>query len=95
EKVGQGKENALKFLEDNPDWAKQIEAQIRQEVFPGQILRTREGVAVYPEQEKAVKDAKKAAEKEAKEAEKEAKKAMKADERVPEPVVPSASEALF
>ncbi|MCR4821352.1 MAG: recombinase RecA [Treponema sp.] len=89
EKVGQGKENAINFLKENPDYTKQIEAQIRNEVFPGQILRTKEGAAVYPEQEKAVKDAKKAAEKAAKEAEKEAKKTA------PEPVVPSAQDALF
>ncbi|MBR4321645.1 MAG: recombinase RecA, partial [Treponema sp.] len=65
------------------------------EVFPGQVLRTREGVAVYPEQEKAVNDAKKAAEKAAKDAEKAAKAALKADSPAPEPVVPSASDALF
>ena len=95
EKVGQGKENAINFLKENPDYAKQIEAQIRNEVFPGQILRTREGTAVYPEQEKAVNDAKKAAEKAAKDAEKAAKLAAKAEAPVPEPVVPSASDALF
>ena len=95
EKVGQGKENAINFLNENPDYAKQIEAQIRNEVFPGQILRTREGTAVYPEQEKAVNDAKKAAEKAAKDAEKAAKLAAKAEAPAPEPVVPSASDALF
>ncbi|MBR1404765.1 MAG: recombinase RecA [Treponema sp.] len=95
EKVGQGKENAINFLKENPDYAKQVEAQIRNEVFPGQILRTREGVAVYPEQEKAVNDAKKAAEKAAKDAEKEAKKAAAAPKAEPEPVVPSAQDALF
>ncbi len=95
EKVGQGKENAINFLKENPDYAKQIEAQIRNEVFPGQILRTREGTAVYPEQEKAVNDAKKAAEKAAKDAEKAAKTTVKAETPAPEPVVPSASDALF
>ncbi len=95
EKVGQGKENAIRFLEENPDYAKQVEAQIRNEVFPGQILRTKEGVAVYPEQEKAVNDAKKAADKAAKDAEKAAKLAAKAEASSPEPVVPSASDALF
>ena len=95
EKVGQGKENAINFLKENPDYAKQIEAQIRNEVFPGQILRTREGTAVYPEQEKAVNDAKKAAEKAAKDAEKAAKLAAKTEAPAPEPVVPSASDALF
>jgi len=95
EKVGQGKENAINFLKENPDYAKQIEAQIRNEVFPGQILRTKEGVAVYPEQKKAVNDAKKAAEKAAKDAEKSAKATVKAETQAPEPVVPSASDALF
>ena len=95
EKVGQGKENAINFLKENPDYAKQIEAQIRNEVFPGQILRTREGTAVYPEQEKAVNDAKKAAEKAAKEAEKASKDAVKKSAPAPEPVVPSAQDALF
>jgi recombination protein RecA len=56
EKVGQGKENAINFLEQNPDYAKQIEAQIRNEVFPGQVLKNKEGVPVYPEQVKAAKD---------------------------------------
>lgn len=84
EKVGQGKENAINFLKDNPDYARQIERQIRNEVFPGQILRTKEGVAVYPEQEKAAGDA---------------KKAVKSSGKTPSagsaPVVPSAQDALF
>ncbi|MBQ0050501.1 MAG: recombinase RecA [Treponema sp.] len=99
EKVGQGKENALRFLEENPEYTKQIESQIRNEVFPGQILRNKEGVAVYPEQEKAVLEAKKAAEK----AEKEAKKAAEkeAAAKAPkldlpeEPAAVSAKDALF
>lgn len=92
EKIGQGKENALNFLTQNPEYAKQIEAQIRNEVFPGQILRNKEGVAVYPEQEKAVKEAKKAAA----QAEKEAKKT--AEKKPSEPdSAPSVSvqDALF
>ena len=99
EKVGQGKENAIKFLEENPDYAKQVETQIRNEVFPGQILRTKEGVAVYPEQEKAVRDAQKAKEKAEKEAakaaEKAAKEAEKAASPAPEPAAVSAQDALF
>lgn len=58
EKVGQGKENAINFLEQNPDYARSVELQIREQLFPGQVLRTKEGVAVYPEQEKAAKAAK-------------------------------------
>lgn len=100
EKVGQGKENAIKFLNDNPDYARQIEAQLRAELFPGQILRTREGTAVYPEQEKAVLEAKKAAEKAEKDAKKAAEKAEKAaaaseDAKKPESAAFTASDALF
>lgn len=87
EKVGQGKENAINFLEQNPEYSKQIEAQIRAELFPGQVLKTKEGVPVYPEQVKAVKDAAKAAEKATKE------KSAPADATVEE--TPSAKDALF
>ena len=81
EKVGQGKENAISFLEQNPDYAKQIEAQIRNEVFPGQILKTKEGVPVYPEQVKSAKAAEKASAKPSPDATVE--------------VTPSAKDALF
>lgn len=53
-KIGQGKENAVKYIEDNPELAKEIEDKIRAEVFPGQVLKTKEGVPVN----KAVKEAK-------------------------------------
>ncbi len=61
EKVGQGKENAINFLAQNPDYAHTLEVQLRSELFPGQVLKNKEGVPVYPEQEKAVKAAAKAA----------------------------------
>ena len=53
-KIGQGKENAVKYIEDNPELAKEIEDKIRAEVFPGQVLKTKEGVPVN----KAAKEAK-------------------------------------
>lgn len=88
EKVGQGKENAINFLTQNPEYAKQIEAQIRAEVFPGQVLKTKEGVPVYPEQVKAAKALEKA--------EKESAK-QKTDSQIDasSEVVPSAKDALF
>lgn len=46
EKVGQGKENATMFVEQNKDFAIEIEAKIREKVFPGQILKNKEGVPV-------------------------------------------------
>ncbi len=39
EKVGQGRDNAISFMEQNPDFAKDVERQIRQKLFPGQVLR--------------------------------------------------------
>ena len=88
EKVGQGKENAINFLNQNPEYAKQIEAQIRAEVFPGQVLKTKEGVPVYPEQVKAAKALEKA--------EKEGVKQKAASQiDASSEVVPSAKDALF
>ena len=88
EKVGQGKENAINFLNQNPEYAKQIEAQIRAEVFPGQVLKTKEGVPVYPEQVKAAKALEKA--------EKEGVKQKTASQiDASSEVVPSAKDALF
>ncbi len=49
EKVGQGKENAVAFIEQNPDYAHEIENLIRAKLFPGQVLKTKEGVPVKPE----------------------------------------------
>ena len=61
EKVGQGKENAIKYLTENPEYTRNLEIQLRDEIFPGQILRTKEGEAVYPEQvERAKKKAEEA-----------------------------------
>jgi len=46
EKIGQGKENAVNFIEQNPELAADIEAKVRAEVFPGQVLKDKEGKAV-------------------------------------------------
>lgn len=43
EKVGQGRENALAFLEQNPDFTKDIEIKLREKMFPGQQLKNNEG----------------------------------------------------
>ncbi len=39
EKIGQGRENAIQFMEQNPDFAREVEQKIRQKLFPGQVLR--------------------------------------------------------
>ncbi|MDY6030945.1 MAG: recombinase RecA [Treponemataceae bacterium] len=41
EKVGQGKEAALKYLEDNPDFKADIEKKLREKLFPGQVIETK------------------------------------------------------
>ncbi|MDR2757933.1 MAG: recombinase RecA [Spirochaetaceae bacterium] len=35
EKVGQGRENAKMYLEDNPEFAREVEQKLRQLIFPG------------------------------------------------------------
>ena len=42
EKIGQGKENATNYIEQNVELAKEIEKKIRAEVFPGQVLKQKE-----------------------------------------------------
>lgn len=39
EKIGQGRENAIQFMEQNTDFAREVEQKIRQKLFPGQVLR--------------------------------------------------------
>ncbi len=39
EKIGQGRENAIKFLEDNADIRESVEKKIREKLFPGQVLK--------------------------------------------------------
>src|SRR5574344_1463862 len=46
EKVGQGKENAVAFIESNPDYSMELEHTLREKIFPGQVLRTKEGEVV-------------------------------------------------
>lgn len=39
EKIGQGRENAIAFLENNPEFKILVEKEIREKLFPGQKLR--------------------------------------------------------
>ena len=54
-KVGQGHENAVAFIEQNPEYAKKIEKQLRDLLFPGQVLKTKEGVPVVSEEKTSSK----------------------------------------
>ena len=57
EKVGQGKENAVAFIEQNPDFAAKVEKQIREIVFTNQKPQEAENSKA---EQKAAKAAKKA-----------------------------------
>ena len=46
EKVGQGKENAVAFIEGNPSYRIELEHALRDKLFPGQVLKTKEGEPV-------------------------------------------------
>ena len=50
EKIGQGKENAVAYIENNADVRMKLEKDLRELIFPGQILRTKEGEIVTEEQ---------------------------------------------
>ena len=39
EKIGQGRENAIAFLEQNTDFAREVEQKLREKLFPGQTLK--------------------------------------------------------
>lgn len=41
-KVGQGKENAVQFIEQNPEIAAEVEKKIREIVFPGQSIKNKD-----------------------------------------------------
>ncbi len=49
EKVGQGKENAVSYIENNPEIKLELENTLREKLFPGQVLRTKEGEVVTKE----------------------------------------------
>ena len=56
EKIGQGRENAIAFLETNSEYTKDLEIKLREKMFPGQKIEVKENAPKG-------KDAKKVAEK--------------------------------
>ena len=56
EKIGQGRENAIAFLETNTEYTKDLEKKLREKMFPGQKIEVKENAPKG-------KDAKKVAEK--------------------------------
>jgi recombination protein RecA len=57
EKIGQGKENAVQFVTNHPELAEEIETKIRALVFPGQVLKTKDGVPIKTDKKEASKKA--------------------------------------
>lgn len=57
EKVGQGKENVVNFIESNPDYRLELEHILREKIFPGQVLKTKEGEVVTEGQIRAYEKA--------------------------------------
>lgn len=55
-KVGQGHENAVLFLEQNPDYTTKIESKLREMLFPGQVIKSKDGKSL-PADAKANKTA--------------------------------------
>lgn len=58
-KVGQGHENAVSFLEQNKEFADNIEKQLQEMLFPKLVLRDKDGNVVKKEDDKFKKKAKK------------------------------------
>lgn len=54
-KVGQGHENAVNFVEQNKEYADNIECQLREMLFPGQVLKDKDGVPVFGKDKDASK----------------------------------------
>jgi recombination protein RecA len=54
EKIGQGRENAIAFLEQNKDFAVEIEGKIREKLFPGQVLKAKNAADKEAAKAKAV-----------------------------------------
>ena len=54
-KVGQGHENAVNFVEQNKEYADNLECQLRDMLFPGQVLKDKNGVPLFGKDKNASK----------------------------------------
>ena len=54
EKIGQGRENALAFLESNPDFKQKIEVEIRSKLFPGQNIQNANAKNAKPAEDEKI-----------------------------------------
>ena len=57
-KVGQGHENAVTFIEQNKDFGDKLERELRNMLFPGQVLKNKDGTPIAESSGEAKKGAK-------------------------------------
>lgn len=58
-KVGQGHENAVAFVENNPDFAEMLEDTLREQLFPNLVIKDKDGNPVKKEKDEKKKASKK------------------------------------
>lgn len=51
-KVGQGHENAVAFVENNPDFANELEESLRSQLFPNLVIRDKDGNPIKKDEKK-------------------------------------------
>ncbi len=62
-KVGQGHENAVSFVENNPEFAEMLEDTLREQLFPNLVIKDKDGNPVKKEKDEKKKASKKSEEK--------------------------------
>lgn len=62
-KVGQGHENAVAFVENNPEFAEMLEDTLREQLFPNLVIKDKDGNPVKKDKDEKKKSAKKSDEK--------------------------------
>ncbi len=62
-KVGQGHENAVAFVENNPEFAEMLEDTLREQLFPNLVIKDKDGNPVKKEKDEKKKASKKSDEK--------------------------------
>ena len=62
-KVGQGHENAVSFVENNPEFAEMLEDTLREQLFPNLVIKDKDGNPVKKEKDEKKKSSKKSEEK--------------------------------
>ena len=53
DKIGQGRENAITFLEQNKEYTAELERKLREKMFPGQVVKADDGKEKKPAAKKA------------------------------------------